>query len=277
MGTFRDRGEPVGPPERANNSVLNWKVTCARRVNLVVRQPEDAPPVVILSIQVGLPRSLGRLDAADPMDRVWTTGFFKEPVAGPVWLGQTNLAGDGQADLQNHGGLEKAVNIYPSEHYPYWETELGIARLPRGAFGENFTTAGLLEAAVCIGDVFEIGRALVQVSQPRQPCWKLARRWRVKDLALRVQETGRTGWYFRVLRKGTVEAGERLVLVDRLHPEWTVAAANQVMHHHKAGMAAARVLSECPALSKSWRETLARRVATGAAASTAQRLDGPRG
>ncbi len=231
----------------------------------------------ILSIQVGLPRSLGRPDASDAMDKVWTTGFFKEPVAGPVWLGRTNLAGDGQADLQNHGGLEKAVNVYPSEHYSYWESELGIARLTHGAFGENFTTAGLLEAAVCIGDVFEIGRARVQVSQPRQPCWKLARRWRVKDLALRVQQTGRTGWYFRVLREGTAEAGERLVLVDRLHPEWTVAAANEVMHHHKTDMDAARVLGACPALSTSWRETLARRVATGEAASAAGRLDGPSG
>ena len=217
----------------------------------------------LISIQVGLPRVLGRPDAVDPMDKVWTTGFFKEPMAGPVWLGRTNLAGDGQADLRNHGGPEKAVNVYPAEHYPYWETELGIARLPRGAFGENFTTAGLLESVVCIGDVFEIGEGLVQVSQPREPCWKLARRWRVKDLALRVQQTGRTGWYFRVLREGTVEAGERVVLVDRLYPEWTVAAANDVMHHHKADVAAARVLAECPALATSWRETLARRSAAG--------------
>jgi MOSC domain-containing protein YiiM len=208
------------------------------------------------------------------MDKEWTTGFFKEPVAGPVWLGRTNLAGDGQADLQNHGGPEKAVNVYPVEHYPHWQADLGIAELPPGAFGENFTTGGALEGDVCVGDVFQVGDALVQLSQPRQPCWKLARRWRVKDLALRVQQTGRTGWYFRVLREGAVEAGARLRLVERPHPELSVAAANEVMHHRKQDLAAARSLAECPLLSVSWRESLSRRAATGASASTAARLEG---
>jgi len=235
---------------------------------------ELAVEVEVLSIQVGLPRTLGRPEAADPMDKVWTTGFFKEPVAGPVWLGRTNLVGDGQADLQNHGGPEKAVNVYPAEHYPYWESDLGLAGLAPGAFGENFTTIGALEAVVCVGDIFEAGEALVQVSQPRQPCWKLARRWRIKDLALRVQQTGRTGWYFRVLREGRVEAGRPLVLVDRPHPEWTVAAANEVMHHRKADMEAARALAACPALSARWRETLSRRASTGQAESSAARLEG---
>jgi len=228
----------------------------------------------LLSVQVGVPRTLGRAAATDPMDTVWTTGFFKEPVAGSVRLGRTNLAGDGQADLQNHGGPEKAVNVYPAEHYPYWERELGLAALPRGAFGENFTTEGLLEADVCVGDVFEIGDALVQLSQPRQPCWKLARRWRVKDLALRVQQTGRTGWYFRVLREGHIRAGARLRLTERPHPEWTVAAANEVMHHREHDAEAASALAACPALSVRWRESLARRAATGTAARTAARLEG---
>jgi len=228
----------------------------------------------LLSVQVGVPRTLGRADATDPMDQVWTTGFFKEPVVGLVLLGRANLVGDSQADLQNHGGPEKAVNVYPAEHYRYWERDLGLAALPCGAFGENFTTEGLLEADVCVGDVFKIGDTLVQLSQPRQPCWKLARRWRVKDLALRVQQTGRTGWYFRVLREGNVQAGAKLRLIERLHPEWTVAAANDVMHHRTHDLEAARALAGCPALSVRWRESLTRRVATGTAASTSARLEG---
>jgi len=228
----------------------------------------------LVSVQVGVPRTVGLVDVTDPMDQVWTTGFFKEPVAGSVRLGRVNLAGDGQADLQNHGGPEKAVNVYPGEHYPYWERDLGLQALPCGSFGENFTTEGLLEADVCIGDVFKIGDALVQLSQPRQPCWKLVRRWRVKDLALRVQQTGRTGWYFRVLREGHVQAGAKLRLIERLHPEWTVAAANDVMHQCSHDLEAARALATCPALSVRWKESLAKRVATGTAASTSARLEG---
>ena len=228
----------------------------------------------LISVQIGVPRTIGRADAVDPMDQVWTTGFFKEPVPGLVWLGRVNLAGDSQADLQNHGGPEKAVNVYPAEHYPYWERDLGLGALPFGAFGENFTTEGLLEADVCVGDVFGIEEAVVQVSQPRQPCWKLARRWRVKDLALKVQQTGRTGWYVRVLREGHVQAGTKLRLIERLHPEWTVASANDVMHHRTQDLEAARALAACPALSVRWKESLARRVATGKAASTSARLEG---
>lgn len=228
----------------------------------------------MFSLNVGLPQTIGRVDATDPLEKAWTTGFFKEPVVDPVWLGRTNLVGDGQADLQNHGGPDKAVNAYPIEHYEYWRAELELAELPCAAFGENFTTAGALEAEVCIGDVFQVGDAQVQISQPRQPCWKLARRWRVKDLALRVQQTGRTGWYFRVLAEGFVKAGDRIQLVERPHPEWSVAAANEVMHQRKDDATAARSLAACLALSESWRRSLSRRAAAGAAESTAARIGG---
>ena len=128
----------------------------------------------------------------------WTTGIFKTTVCGPVWLGKLNLAGDAQADLSVHGGIHKAVNVYPSEHYSYWRQDIHLPDMPYGAFGENFTTYGLLEDEVCIGDMFGIGDAVVQVSQPRQPCWKLERRWGIKDFVIRIKETGRIGWYLRV-------------------------------------------------------------------------------
>ncbi len=208
------------------------------------------------------------------MDRPWTTGFYKEPVSGPVRLGQANLVGDGQADLKHHGGPDKAVNVYPVEHYGYWSGQLGIDGLVHGGFGENFTIEGLLESDVCIGDKFEVGEALVQVSQPRQPCWKLARRWRVKDLAVQVQDSGRTGWYLRVLREGVVEAGNHFVLAERGNVDWSVAAANAVMHVEKSDCGAARDLAACAGLSDSWRETLLRRAGSGEVEDASARLEG---
>ncbi|MGC4096356.1 MAG: MOSC domain-containing protein [Nitrospira sp.] len=217
---------------------------------------------------------MGSSDCPDPMDQVWRTGFFKDPTTESIWLAQLNLDGDGQADLENHGGVEKAVNVYPIEHYPYWAQTSALGDLTPGAFGENFTTEGLLEGDVCIGDIFEIGESLVQVSQPRQPCWKLARRWRVKDLALRVQETGRTGWYFRVLREGHVQAGNTLMLMERPHPNWTVSSANLVMHHQTNDRQAAQNLADCDYLSSRWHEKLKRRALTGIPENTLSRLEG---
>ncbi len=229
---------------------------------------------VVTSIQVGQPRTVTSGGEPGSQNHVWTTGFFKNQTTVSLWLGRLNLEGDGQADLENHGGPDKAVNVYPAEHYPYWAQTIGLANLPPGGFGENFSIEGLLESDVCIGDVFEIGESLVQVSQPRQPCWKLARRWQISDLALRVQETGRTGWYFRVLREGRVQAGTKLILVERHHPNWTVSAANEVMHHRTTDRKAAQMLADCVDLSSRWRDKLKRRALTGVPESTASRLEG---
>jgi MOSC domain-containing protein YiiM len=228
----------------------------------------------ILSIQVGLPKSLGVTGAPDPMDRPWSTGFFKEPIQGEVWLGSTNLAGDGQADLKYHGGVEKAVLAYAAEHYPSWQARLKLPDLSYGAFGENFTVADQTESSVCIGDIYDIGEAQVQVSQPRQPCWKLSRRWRIRDLALQVQRTGQTGWYFRVLNEGAVEAGMELVLRDRPFPHWTITRANQIMHHNLNNREAAAELANCPLLASNWQRTLLNRAARNSNPDSAPRLWG---
>jgi MOSC domain-containing protein YiiM len=207
----------------------------------------------------------------------WTSAIHKLPVDGGVWLGYKGLLGDAQADLKVHGGPDKAVNVYASEHYPFWEAELCVEAVPPderpgppradfarwGAFGENFTVRGLVETDVCIGDVFTVGGVQVQVSQPRQPCWKLARRMATRDMVLRVQQTGYTGWYFRVLREGEVRAGDAIARLARPHAEWTVAAANEVMHHRKHDLEAAGALAACPALSASWKASLTARVHAG--------------
>lgn len=210
----------------------------------------------ILSIQVGLPKTLRVANTTSLSEKPWTTGIFKTVVCGPVWLGKLNLEGDAQADLSVHGGQHKAVNVYPSEHYASWMQEFCLSEMPYGAFGENFTTCGLLEDEVCIGDVFKVGEAVVQISQPRQPCWKIERRWGAKDFSLRIKQTGKTGWYFRVLQEGYVGTGNTLVLIERPFPQWTVARAYIIRRNRMTDVKAAMELARCPALSPRWQENL---------------------
>src|SRR5271168_2378640 len=118
--------------------------------------PPNVPPAILCSIQVGAPKNYGCENAVDAHDKPWTTGFFKTPIEGRVFAGAMNLAGDGQADLKNHGGVDKAVLAYSADHYPKWRDELGMPDMPYGAFGENLTIAGLSEKSVCIGDILRI-------------------------------------------------------------------------------------------------------------------------
>lgn len=230
----------------------------------------------IVSVNVGMPREHGVEGAANPMDRAWTTGFFKEPVAGPVRVGATNLEGDGQADLRVHGGPDKAVLLYAASHYPGWREELGF-EMPFGAFGENLTVEGMTEADVCIGDVLDVGTARLQVAQPRGPCWKIARRWKIRDLSARVQRSGRPGWYARVLREGVLQAGDPVVLVDRPHPQWNVALAFELLRPGNGREAEAAALAALPELAEGWREVIEYRLAHGHIGSDEARLVGPNG
>ena len=207
----------------------------------------------VVSLQVGLPRLM------DAHGQPWTTGTFKDPVSGKVALSWEGLNGDGQADLVNHGGVDKAVLVYSDDHAERWRRELFPEGLPPGAFGENFTVQGLTEANVCLGDVFQVGSARVQVSQPRQPCWKQARRYAMNDLVVRIVRTGRTGWYLRVLTEGHVEAGDVMTLLERPHPECTIERANQVMHVAKTNRELSLELAACPALAQSWVTSLRKR------------------
>ncbi|HEX4003830.1 MAG TPA: MOSC domain-containing protein [Candidatus Acidoferrales bacterium] len=215
-----------------------------------------ATSAILQSVQVGTPKEYGSEAATDAHDKPWTTGFFKAPVAGPVFVGAMNLAGDGQADLEHHGGIDKAVLAYSADHYPKWRSELNLPDMPHGAFGENLTISGLSESSVCLGDIFRIGQVTLEVSQPRQPCWKLARRWRMHELVRLVVGNGRTGWYLRVLEQGAIETGMPVDLIERPHGDWTIARANEILHHRRTDLALTLELAAVPSLAKSWIDEL---------------------
>lgn len=210
----------------------------------------------IVSLQVGKPRTYGRRDAETPEEREWTSATVKDPVSGKVWLTRTGLEGDGQADIVAHGGPDKAVLVYSAESYPLWHRELGRNMFPYGGFGENWTVTGLTETDVCIGDVFAVADAIVQVSQPRIPCWKQARRWGIPDLVERIQESGRAGWYLRVLQEASVEQGDGLRQLERPHPEWSVRRAFRAIVERRQYPQQAKALAAVPALAHTLRPIL---------------------
>lgn len=223
---------------------------------------------------IGKVKQLGDPHARDVMDRPWESGMFKEETTKKVWLSKTNLSGDEVADTKHHGGVEKAVFAYPMKHYNFWKEELDLATIGIGAMGENLAVKYTDEYMVCIGDTYELGDAVIQVSQPRQPCWKPARRFRRKDFALRIQQSGKTGWYFRVLKEGFVQGKQELKLMERPYPQWTVARANEVMHVKKDDLKLAEELATCPLLAKNWKETLSKRL-VGETPSIDKRVYGP--
>lgn len=163
----------------------------------------------IVSLNVGLPREVTW------HGRIVTTGIFKSPVAGHVMMRKLNLDGDAQADLTVHGGEHKAVYCYPLEHYAYWKNELPGRDLPIGIFGENFTTEGLREDQVHLGDRFSVGSAEMIVTQPRLPCYKLGVRFAMDDMVNRFLASARTGFYVAVTREGEVGAGDEIRLLSR--------------------------------------------------------------
>jgi MOSC domain-containing protein YiiM len=214
----------------------------------------------LLSIQVGQPKNYGREGATDPFDRPWRTGFFKEPIDGPLELTTTGLVGDGVADSRWHGGPEMAVLVYSAEHYPLWRTETSLGDMGPGGFGENLTVSGMTEADTCIGDVLAVGAVRIQVSVPRAPCRHIDRRWRRGGLCDASRANGRVGWYCRVLQTGKLEAGEEITLLERPLPQWSVARVHEVRHHRTEDLEAAAALAACELLSSEWRSYFAKRL-----------------
>jgi MOSC domain-containing protein YiiM len=188
------------------------------------------------------------------------TGIFKEPVNGPVQLRALNLDGDRQADLSVHGGPYKAVYAYPSEHYVFWRDQLLGEDLPWGMFGENFTTEGLSENELHIGDRLQIGTATVVVRQPRIPCYKLAAKFQRDDILQRFLESGRSGFYFSVEQEGTVAAGDAFKLLSRDPSAVTIEEMNRLFVPEKYNRTLLEKALATTALPQDWHDYLSRRL-----------------
>lgn len=208
----------------------------------------------IISINVGRPRLVMRND--EPV----LTGIFKEPVAGRVMLRTLNLDGDRQADLTVHGGPEKAVYVYPSEHYAFWKLELPEMELPLGMFGENFTTEGMFETEINIGDRFRIGSAEVMVTQPRMPCYKLGIRFGRTDIIKRFLASERTGFYFSVLKEGEVGVGDEFELFDKNASGVRVVDVTRLYSSDKQNVDLLRRAIATEALPDNWRNYFRKRI-----------------
>ncbi|MGZ3145886.1 MOSC domain-containing protein [Lentzea chajnantorensis] len=204
--------------------------------------------------------------------RAVTTAIAKTPTPHRVEVGRLGLAGDEQGDVENHGGPNKAVLLYSAEHYTTWSEEIGELAMP--AFGENLTTSGLLESDAVIGAVYSVGSVLLQVSQPRRPCFKLAARHGVDDLAVRAQRSGRTGFYCRVLQPGHLVHGDRLVPVSTPMHGITAAEVHRVVNLDRGDREGARhLLRHAGVLPESWAGMLRRRL-DGRLDSQSERLHG---
>lgn len=229
------------------------------------------PPVVIGRVRTVLIGSIA------PCTRPGAhSAIAKQPVDGRCVAGPLGLAGDAQADTRVHGGPDKAIHFYAFEHYDAWRRELGerdILAAP-GAFGENLSTEGVDEHRLCLGDRLRIGEALLEVSQGRQPCWKLNDRFGAPDMARRVQGTLRTGGYARVLASGSLGAGDDIVLVARPYPEWPIARLMDILYARCLDPQMLRPLLELP-LVPSWRKLVERRLDTGEIEDWQKRLEGP--
>jgi len=224
----------------------------------------------LVSLRVGKIQTFG--PAGQP------SAIGKQAVSGRVEVSKLGLAGDEQADSLHHGGIDKALHHYPVEHYAAWARELPeqAGLFMAGGFGENLSTLGLTEEKVCLGDVFQIGSAIIQVSQGRKPCWKLNHRFGVADMERRVQDSGRTGWYYRVLAEGRIAPDDDLTLIDRPQPDWTLARLIKVIYHAKPDRTALATLAGLSKLAPSWREMAEKRLATGRTEDWLRRLVTPK-
>lgn len=225
---------------------------------------------------------LGRVEAvlsgrAVPYTRPNTfSAIGKRPVSGPVHVGLEGLANDEQGDRRAHGGPDKAVHHYAIDHYPDWRAELG--NLPvlaqAGAFGENLSTSGITESDICLGDRVRVGAVLLEVVQSRQPCWKLNDRFDQPDMVLRVQRTGRTGWYYRVIETGELQAGDDLELIARPFPDWPLRRLIDVLYRRVLDVDSLNGMLALP-LPRSWQRLVSGRLAQRAVEDWTARVVGP--
>lgn len=241
-----------------------------RRKNAPVAMENRSATWPLLSLRAGRPQPFGPRGEPSAID--------KQALSKPEFLDFAGFGSDQQGDPRHHGGPEKAVHHYAAEHYSMWAFELsdapGVQNLAVGGFGENISTYGLTEDTVSAGDIFRLGHALIQVSQPRQPCWKLNVRFNVEQMALRVQTSGRTGWYYRVLEPGWVAPDSNLARVERPYPAWTLSRILNVLYRNRLDTDELRALAEVGALTEKMRQLVEKRLSLRKVEPWARRLDG---
>lgn len=232
-----------------------------------MKTPES---VVLESLRLGRIHPLGNAGGR--------SGIDKQAQMRPVHLSACGLAGDEQEDTRHHGGPEKALHHYAAEHYDRWRGELpqvAATCWKAGGFGENLSTTGLHEENVCVGDIFRLGTARIQVSQARQPCWKLNLRFGCADMAARVQNSLRTGWYYRVLEAGEIAPGDGFILLERPCPAWPLARLLHYFYRECLDQDALCTIAALPCLSPSWRKLAGQRLLTGKVEDWQRRLNTP--
>ena len=204
--------------------------------------------MIIKSLNIGLPKK--ELFHG----KEFITGMCKKPVTTPLVVTHQGFEGDGVGDLKHHGGRDKAVCVYSIEHYKYWEKVLG-RKLLDAAFGENFSVTDMNEEGVCVGDIYRVGTALMQVSQPRQPCSTLAARYGREDFVKLVVDSGKTGFYLKVLEVGRVKTGDSLLLIEQDPIKVSIAFANHIYHRDRKNRDGIEKVLAVPALSESWQKS----------------------
>lgn len=224
--------------------------------------------VKLLALSVGPIKSIG-------LDNL-QSGIDKKPVDRPLLLTKTGFIGDEQADKKHHGGPEKAVHHYDFDHYAYWKKELGhkaVFDTPT-AFGENLSTSGVSEKNIAVGDIFRLGKAIIEVSQGRQPCFRLNVRFGVTDMSLRTQKSGRTGWYYRVLEEGEVTLQDELELRERRHEDWTIYRIWKAFYVTRNDYDELSQIASLEELSPSWRSLAQKRLDSHQIEDWTKRLTG---
>ncbi|MDX3107938.1 MOSC domain-containing protein [Nonomuraea angiospora] len=210
--------------------------------------------------------NIGAVGVIHQGDKEIVTAYNKSPVAHPLHLAELGFPGDEHV-YEAHGGPDKSVCVYPHEHYEHWISQLGVTMPPAAAFGENFTVTGLLEREVHIGDVFAVGEALVQVTQPRSPCYKIAARYGKPKMAMELKRKGFTGYMMRTVREGLIQQGQALELVSREGHGITVAEANRILHVDVSDLESAARLHAVASLGVHSRKALSERLANATTAS----------
>jgi len=206
------------------------------------------------------------------------SGIGKRPCLGKLYVQKDGIVGDEQGDKLHHGGVDKAIHHYAFDHYPAWRSDCpdaaGLFERP-GTFGENFSSVGLTERNVCVGDIFQVGTAVLQVSQARQPCWKLNVRTSMADMAMKVQVSGRTGWYYRVIDPGWIRKGDEIRLLQRPNPEWPLQRVLQCLYLKGVDHECLCEMADLLFLSNSWRKLAQVRLERSAIEDWSERLDVP--